>query len=155
MKSLPPSFPTRWGLLRIFRFHLWTRGTVNRLPFSFTPPCDAKKVMRLQNFDVRIQIGSDWMMRFWLMFLYRPFRKCSWLMFRAHDQCCWGVSTATPASWRNLVWWILTIDTELSTKLENINITFWGPWRCMNMGERKGNLMHLVTQCHRISMISS
>ena len=85
----------------------------------------------------------------WLMFLCRPFRKCSWLMFRAHDQCCWGVSTVTPASWRNLVWWILTIDTELSTKLENINITFWGPWRCMNVGERTGNLMHLVTQCHR------
>ena len=34
-------------------------------------------------------------------------------------------------------------------------MTFWGPWRCMNMGERKGNLMHLATQCHRISMISS
>lgn len=70
----------------------------------------------------------------WLMFLCRPFRKCSWLMFRAHDQCFWGVSTVTPASWRNLVWWILTIDTELSTKYQH---DILGTLKMLECGRKK------------------
>lgn len=72
------------------------------------------------------------------------------LMFRAHDH----VVEVFPQLRRlpNATWW--TVNPHLfDTELEEINMTFWGPGRCTNMGERKGNLMHLVTRCHRISMI--